>query len=228
MSDDGAKAALVFSVGRVSLDERRSLVNAMTADLSPPPGVTVAPGGLAVIGVATVDALGDRRTLMSVVAVAAIFVVLAVAYRSLALSAAALMPVLFALGSSATLLYVLGIELNPLTAVSGPLVIAMGTEFTVLLLSRYREERAAGQGPREALAMASERIGPAIFASGLTVIGGFGALIFADFPLLQDFGKVTALNISLSLASALVILPPILIWLDEEVGLAPLRREAKA
>ncbi len=221
ISDDGTEANLVFTVGNMSLAAEKKLVNTMVSELKPPAGVTASPGGLAVVGVATVDALGSNRTLMSVVALASIFAVLLVAFRSIALAAAALLPVLFALGLSTTALYLLGIELNPLTAVSGPLVIAMGTEFTVLLMSRYREERALGREPEEALAMTSERIGRAIFASGLTVIGGFGALMFAELPLLQDFGKVSALNMALSLASALVVLPPVLLWLDEQVGVAP-------
>ncbi len=228
ISADGTKANLVFNVGRVSLAQRKTLVDSMAKDLNAPPGVRVSPGGLAVIGVATVDALGDKRTLMTVVALGAIFVVLAGAFRSVPLAVVALLPVLFAVGTSATLLYVLGIDLNPLTAVSGPLVIAMGTEFTVLLMSRYREEREAGREPREALAVTMSRIGRAILASGLTVVGGFGALMFADFPLLQDFGRVTALNVFLSLTSALIVLPPVLIWLDEEAGLMPVPHQLEA
>jgi predicted RND superfamily exporter protein len=97
----------------------------------------------------------------------------------------------------------------------------MGVDFTILLMSRYFEEREKGQSPREAMSTASLRIGQAITASGLTVVGGFGVLAFSDFPLLVDFGKVTALNMGLCLLSALVVLPPLLVWADEETGLMP-------
>jgi predicted RND superfamily exporter protein len=92
-------------------------------------------------------------------------------------------------------------------------------------MSRYFEERENGKSPREALGTASLRIGRAITASGLTVIGGFGVLAFSNFPLLENFGKVTALNISLSLLSALVVLPPLLIWFDEEAGWVPVEEK---
>ena len=61
------------------------------------------------------------------------------------------------------------------------------------------------------MATASLRIGRAIAASGLTVMGGFAVLAFSDFPLLDNFGKVTALNIGLSLLSTLILLPPLLV-----------------
>ena len=66
------------------------------------------------------------------------------------------------------------------------------------------------------MSKASLRIGRAIMASGLTVMGGFAVLAFSDFPLLDNFGRVTALNIGLSLLSTLILLPPLLVWADEE------------
>jgi predicted RND superfamily exporter protein len=92
----------------------------------------------------------------------------------------------------------------------------MGTEFNILLMSRYFEERSAGHTAREAMSRASLRIGRAIAASGLTVMGGFAVLAFSDFPLLDNFGQVTALNIGLSLVSTLILLPPLLVWADED------------
>jgi predicted RND superfamily exporter protein len=152
---------------------------------------------------------------MTFVAVIAILVVLLVAFRNPVRAISPLLPVVLALGASSMLLYLSGIEYSPLTSISGPLIIAMGTEFNILLMSRYFEERATGLTPREAMSRASLRIGRAITASGLTVMGGFAVLAFSDFPLLDNFGKVTALNIGLSLLSTLVLLPPLLVWADE-------------
>ena len=168
------------------------------------------------MGAAAVDAIASNRDLMSFVAIAAIFALLLVAYRNPVKAVAPLLPVVFALGASATLLYFGGIEYSPLTSISGPLIIAMGTEFNILLMSRYFEERAAGLDARAAMSKASTRIGRAIMASGLTVMGGFAVLAFSDFPLLDNFGRVTALNIGLSLLSTLILLPPLLVWADEE------------
>ena len=178
----------------------------------------VAPAGIAVVGTAAIDAVSHNRDLMSFVAVAAILLTLLVFFRNPVKAIAPLLPVVLALGASAMLLYFSGIEYSPLTSISGPLIIAMGTEFNVLLMCRYFEERGNGLAPREAMSKASLRIGRAIMSSGLTVMGGFAVLAFSDFPLLGNFGTVTALNIGLSLLSTLILLPPLLVWADEDRG----------
>jgi hydrophobe/amphiphile efflux-3 (HAE3) family protein len=222
ISPDGRTGAIVFSIGGDNtLAERKALTQAILDSANPPPGVTVAPAGIAVVGTATVDAISHNRDLMSFVAVGAILVALLIAFRNPVKAIAPLLPVVLALGASAMLLYFAGIRYSPLTSISGPLIIAMGTEFNILLMARYFEERASGAAPRAAMSKASLRIGRAITASGLTVMGGFAVLALSDFPLLDNFGKVTALNIGLSLLSTLILLPPLLVWADEDRGLVP-------
>jgi hydrophobe/amphiphile efflux-3 (HAE3) family protein len=222
VSDDRTQASVIFSLGKeVSLQERKTLIDSIKADLRLPPGVSATPAGLSVVGVEAIDALSANRDLMVYAAMGAIVLGLFFIYRHPIKAVAPVLPIVLALGSSTALLFFLGIELNPLTAVSGPLIIAMGTEFTVLLMSRYFEERGRGALPREAMQVATQHIGRAITVSGLTVMGGFGVLAFSGFPLLVDFGKVTALDMGLSLLSTLIVLPPLLIWLDEGIGLVP-------
>jgi hydrophobe/amphiphile efflux-3 (HAE3) family protein len=217
ISPDGHAGAMTFAIGGSgSLDERKALTQSIVDDAHAPPGVAVAPAGIAVVGTATVDAVSHNRDLMTFVAVVAILLALLIAFRHPVKAVAPLLPVILALGASAMLLYFAGITYSPLTSISGPLIIAMGTEFNVLLMARYFEERSAGLGPRAAMSRASLRIGRAIMASGLTVMGGFAVLAFSNFPLLDNFGKVTALNIGLSLLSTLILLPPLLVWADED------------
>ena len=66
-----------------------------------------------------------------------------------------LIPIALATGWSAGVLFVLGllpgpleVDLNPMSVTLGALVIAISTEFTVLLSSRYSQEREAGRRPR--------------------------------------------------------------------------------
>ena len=228
VSEGRDEASVIFSIDdSVSLGERKVLLDQIRADLRAPPGVTAAPAGLAVIGVAAVDALSQNRNLMVFAAVGAIVVGLFIIYRQPVKAVAPVFPILLSLGASSVILYLLGIQLNPLTAVSGPLIIAMGTEFTLLLMARYFEERERGLAPREAMHLASVRIGRAITASGLTVVAGFGVLAFSNFPLLVDFGKVTALDMGLAVLSTLLVLPPLLVWLDEGWGLVPAEKRLR-
>lgn len=217
ISPDGRMANMTFALrGNQTLDEQKTLTNNILADAAPPAGVAVAPAGISVLGTAAVDALSSNRDLMSFVAIAAIFVLLVVVFRDPVKAIAPLLPVVLALGASAMMLFATGTSYSPLTSISGPLIIAMGVEFNILLMCRYYEERSAGADPRHAMSEASRRIGRAIMASGLTVMTGHAVLAFSDFPLLDNFGRVNALNIGVSLISTLVLLPPLLVWADED------------
>ena len=70
-------------------------------------------------------------------------------------------------------------------------------------------------GPGFALRQAMTKIGCAVITSGLTVIGGFGALLFArDFPMLTDFGMLTMINVGFALVCSLVVLPILIVAID--------------
>ncbi|MDZ7675689.1 MAG: MMPL family transporter [Acidimicrobiales bacterium] len=136
-------------------------------------------------------------------------------------AALTLVPVGLAIGTSSVVIGLVGLTLSPLTTVSGPLVIATCTEFSVLITARYLEERQAGKAPRDASSHAARRTGRAFFTSAATTIGGFAVLIGSALPLLRDFGVIVTLNVAVALLAALVVMPPLLVWTDGR-GLFPI------
>lgn len=110
--------------------------------------------------------------------------------------------------------------LNPMSATLGALVIAVATEFSVILSARYHEERESGLTIGEALRATYSRTGKAVLASGLTSIAGFGVLAFSRIAMLRDFGLVTVVDLSVALAGVLLVLPAALVWSEE--GFRPL------
>ncbi len=98
-----------------------------------------------------------------------------------------------------------------------PLKDFVGTEFTILLMERFYEERRKGMPRRKAILVSDGKIGKAVIASALTAIGGFSALLISDFPILRDFGLITFINMLFALFSALVIMPAVLVLLDRFV-----------
>jgi predicted RND superfamily exporter protein len=112
--------------------------------------------------------------------------------------------------------YVLHLKLSPLTAVGGPLVVAVCTEFTSLILLRFVEERGKGFGPKEAVDHTAARTGRAFIVSGLTAISGVAVIATSSMPLLRDFGIVVGMNVAVALLSALIFLPPMLVWADSD------------
>ena len=179
-----------------------------------PDQASATPAGLATVGVGLLENITSNRAAFTYLALLAVLVWLLLRWLSIVKALLALVPVLIAVGLTNILVAVLGITLSPITTVSGPLVIATCAEFTVLILARYLEERERGLEPDEAAQRASARTGRAFFASALTTACGFAVLIFSALPLLSDFGTVVTVNIAVALLSALIVLPPLVLWAD--------------
>ena len=135
--------------------------------------------------------------------------------RSLVRALLSLVPVLVAVGAVSLIGVAFHLKLSPVTAVAGPLVVAVCTEFTSLILLRFVEERARGLTPRQAMDATARRTGRAFMVSGMTAIAGVAVLGVSSMPLLSDFGVIVAINITVALLSALIVLPPILVWADQ-------------
>jgi predicted RND superfamily exporter protein len=97
-----------------------------------------------------------------------------------------------------------------MSATLGALVIAISTEFSVLLSERFRQERHAGRDSVQALERTYRFTGSAVLASGITAIAGFGVLSLSSITMLRDFGLVTLIDLSVSLAGVLLVLPAVL------------------
>jgi predicted RND superfamily exporter protein len=215
VSPDGGALNLIFRTGPSSLADRAVVVDEIRASVTPPEGMRATPSGLAVVGVGLLNNLEANRVLLTYVALGGVFVLLTLLLRSPLRALLSQVPVLIAVGASSLVAAAAGFELSPLTALGGPLVIAVCTEFTSLILLRYLEERRRGLDPGEATDVAAARTGRAFVCSALATIIGVGVLATSSLPLLRDFGIIVSLNVAIALLSALVVLPPILVWADE-------------
>ncbi len=216
--DQGAERCTAFNIAfrtsSGSLDLRAPIVRGVRASTHPPAGITATPSGLAVVGVGLLDNLQANRVGLTYLAIAFVFLFLAVRLRSVIRALLSLVPVLIAVGTASMVAYALDLKLSPMTAVGGPLVVAACTEFTSLILLRFVEERNRGRSPHDAMQVAAARTGRAFIVSGLTAITGVAVLSLSSLPLLRDFGRIVAMNVLVALLSALVVLPPMLVWAD--------------
>ena len=109
----------------------------------------------------------------------------------------------------------LGIPLSVATVGLSSMILGLGVEYGVFMLSRYTEERAKNNGQLDSLRTTVRGIGAAIIGSGLTVIVGFGVLSFATVPMIQHLGETLALGIAFCLLAALFV-NPVFILLEED------------
>jgi len=91
------------------------------------------------------------------------------------------------------------------------LVFGAGTDYALLLVARYREELRKHSDRHEAMAFALHRCGPAIAASGSTVIAGMLCLLFASLNSTRGLGPVAAVGIAIALLAMLTLLPALLV-----------------
>jgi hydrophobe/amphiphile efflux-3 (HAE3) family protein len=211
---NGNALNLVFRTGPSELEKRATVVRGIRATVHPPAGVSATPSGLAVVGVGLLDNLEANRVLLTYLAILFVFLFLCVRLRSVIRSLLSLVPVLIAVGTASLVAFAFSLKLSPITAVGGPLVVAACTEFTSLILLRFVEERRRGLNPEEAVEVAASRTGRAFIVSALTAVSGVAVIAASSLPLLRDFGIIVAMNVAVALLSALVVLPPMLVWAD--------------
>jgi predicted RND superfamily exporter protein len=211
---DHRTAALSFGLRLMPLQQQQRLIAQLRSSLHPPSGVHAQLVGLSVLAAqsgAQVASTG-RRMLMLLAALGAVALLLLALFRGeLRRALVPLVPIALATGWSALALFLTRVPLNPMSVTLGALVIAVSTEFSVLLCERHRQEMLAGRGVVEALGCAYRRTGAAIAASGVTAIAGFGVLTLSDIAMLRDFGVVTLIDLSVSLVGVLVVLPAALV-----------------
>jgi putative drug exporter of the RND superfamily len=147
---------------------------------------------------------------------AIVIVLLLITYRSPVLW---LLPVIsagVALTSAQALIYLLaahaGLTVNAQSAgILDVLVFGAGTDYALLLTARYREELRRHADRHEAMAVALRRAGPAVVASGGTVIVSLLALVVAELNSTRGLGPVLAIGVAVALLAMMTLLPALLV-----------------
>ena len=87
-------------------------------------------------------------------------------------------------------------------------VVALGTDYNILMVSRLREEAAEGQSPRDAASMAVRHTGPTIASAGLILAGTFASLMLAGGTTLSQMGFAISFGIAVAAFVMAMFLTP--------------------
>jgi putative drug exporter of the RND superfamily len=180
--------------------------------------VTGPAGFLADLG----EAFGEIDGLLLVVTLSVVLVILLVVYRSPILPFLVLFASVLALGVASAVIYALAD--NDLITLSGQsqgilfiLVVGAATDYSLLLVSRYREELRRHHSKYDAMRVTLKGTYEAILASGGTVILGVMALLLSELNSNRGLGPVAAIGIVFAMLSALTFLPAALVLLGRGV-----------
>jgi RND superfamily putative drug exporter len=218
-SADSPESMVLFSVvnGR---DDTESVAKDVAAIRSLLPGPDARPLRSYVTGQAGFDA--DRSaavegldgTLLAITG-ALVLILMLVTYRSPLIAALMLGVVAVAYVIATGLVY--GLVKAEVTTVSGQstailivLMFGAGTDYCLLIVSRFRDELRRVSDVETAMTRAASRTGPAIFASGGIVVAAMLVLALADYNATREMGPLLALGIVVMMACGLTLLPALL------------------
>ncbi|MEB3063183.1 MMPL family transporter [[Mycobacterium] zoologicum] len=168
------------------------------------------------------DAFTGANVTLLVVTALVVALLLIVTYRSPVLWLAPLIVIAFAdrvaTVVGADVARVAGVTFDGSTSgITSVLVFGAGTNYALLLISRYREELRAEPEHRIALRSAVTAAGPAILASNATVVLALLTLILAATPSTRSLGLCAGCGLVVAAVFVLLVLPPLLAWCGRKV-----------
>ncbi|MEU0303568.1 MMPL family transporter [Streptomyces sp. NPDC006175] len=209
VSADGSVAysTVTFEVAAADLTDASKEQLETAVDQARDTGLTVEIGGNAL---ATQPAAGGSAEAMGI-AVAA--VVLLITFGSMAAAGLPLLTAIIGVGVSMTGIIALGSTFG-LSLTTGTLAsmlgLACGIDYALFVVSRYREERAKGRAPEEAVALAAGTAGSAVVFAGLTVVIALAGLSVVDIPMLTKMGLSAAGAVVIAVLICLTLVPALL------------------
>src|SRR3954454_3837954 len=219
-SSDDPQSMVLLSVEN-GKDDTDSIVRAVTELRKIVPRPQASPVGVYVTGPAAFDAdralavQGIDGTLLAITGVL-VLVLMLLTYRSPLIATLMLAVVAVAYLIATGLLY--GLVEAGATTVSGQstailivLMFGAGTDYALLIVSRFRDELRRQEDVEAAIARATARTSPAILASGGIVVAAMLVLELADFNATREMGPILALGIIVMVAAGLTLLPALLV-----------------
>jgi predicted RND superfamily exporter protein len=216
ISSDYSIAVVSVSFDASSDQESEEVVNELLAilDETPrPPGVTATLTGSAVTNIILMNQIGPTFALTGLLSFASIFVIVVLVFASLRYGLTSLLAIVFGSTWAFGFAGFAGIGLSPQSSGALSLILGIGVDFGIQVVTRYRQELRAST-PQEA----AERTMPNVIApmtiSALAIFLGFQSLSFANLKFIGDLGNIMSLGVIMSYFAAITVVPAVLVILN--------------
>ncbi|MFV0367941.1 MAG: efflux RND transporter permease subunit [Hyphomicrobiaceae bacterium] len=177
------------------------------------PGYEIAVTGLPAIAARNSAKLIDELNWGLIGDMFVIFIFLGLALRSWLAGLACILPSLFPIFATGTLLYLTGQGLQFASIIAITVAFSLAIDSTIHFLNRYHleemrlKEGSGAEHTRQSLIRTMHHIGPAIILTTIVLALGLGVTILSDLPSLRQFGELTAVCLFAALIGQLIILP---------------------
>jgi RND superfamily putative drug exporter len=209
VSKDGttAYAGVTYKVKSSEVTDASRTAVEKAADQAREAGLTVETGGSAL------SSGGGPGGVAEIIGIAVAAFVLLGTFGSLAAAGLPLLTAILGVGVSMFTITVLADALG-LSTSTGTLAmmlgLAVGIDYALFVVSRYREERTKGHAPEEAVGLAVGTAGSAVVFAGLTVVIALAGLTVVGIPMLTKMGLTAAGAVIVAVVIALTVVPALL------------------
>ncbi|MBR0774966.1 MMPL family transporter [Bradyrhizobium diazoefficiens] len=177
------------------------------------PGYEVAVTGLAAIAARNSAGMIEKLNRGLTVEFALVAIFIGLAFRSWVVMFACILPGIFPVVMSGTVLWAMGEGLQFASVVALTVSFGLGLSATIHFLNRLRLESKPGVGSALAVERATVLVGPALILTTVVLACGLVVTVFSDLPSLRLFGWLSAFSMVMALVADLFILRPTAMWL---------------
>ncbi|MGB8941279.1 MAG: MMPL family transporter [Streptomyces sp.] len=216
VSKDGttAYASVTYKVNAQELTDKARDALTKATDDTRKTGFTVETGGDAVMAE---QEMGGSAELIGI-AVSA--VVLIITFGSMIAAGMPLLTAIIGVGIGVSGIAALGsvLDLSGTTSTLATMIgLAVGIDYALFIVSRYRAEIADGREPEEAAGRATGTAGSAVVFAGLTVVVALSGLAIVNIPILTKMGLAAAGTVAIAVLIALTLIPALLGFAGKKV-----------
>ncbi|MFI6288513.1 MMPL family transporter [Streptomyces sp. NPDC051018] len=226
VSEDGdiAYILVTYKVNSMELTDKAKDALKDTGDTARDTGLTVEIGGDAAMA-------EEHAASTEMIGIAIAAVVLVITFGSLVAAGLPLLTAIIGVGIGISSITALAnvFELGTTTSMLAMMIgLAVGIDYALFIVSRYRAERAEGHSPEEAAGRATGTAGSAVVFAGLTVVIALSGLAVVNIPLLSKMGFAAAGTVVIAVVIALTLIPALLGFAGDKVLGRKARKAAKA
>ena len=189
------------------------LDHAMDAVRKAHPGYEIAVTGLSAIAARNSASMIEKLNHGLTIEFALVAIFIGLAFRSVVVMFACILPGIFPVVLSGTVLWALGEGLQFASVVALTVSFGLGLSATIHFLNRLRSESKPGVGAGEAVERATVLMGPALILTTVVLACGLVVTVFSDLPSLRLFGWLSAFAMIAALVADFLILRPTAMWL---------------
>ena len=189
------------------------LDRAMDAVRTAHPGYEVAVTGLSAIAARNSAGMIEKLNHGLTIEFVLVAVFIGLAFRSVVVMFACILPGIFPVVLSGTLLWLLGEGLQFASVVALTVSFGLGLSATIHFLNRLRSESQPGVSAGKAVERATVLMGPALILTTVVLACGLVVTVFSDLPSLRLFGWLSAFAMVAALVADFLILRPTAMWL---------------